>query len=655
MTVPLDAPAIAMSSDEIATLRHDLRTPVNLIVGFCEMMLEDAADTPASGMEQPLGEALTAVHGAMSAIDRELPAGGGGVTPRNLKALHADLTAAREVISRAAETLRSAPVVMSQPRALDDVDKIASAAQRLVETARTALRGVEEVASARPGADSADSADSAAAPSASDKGRILVADDMEDNRALLERRLTREGFQVHAVAGGVAALELLARESFDLLLLDVTMPDLDGREVLRRMKADPAMRDVPVIMVSARDDMDTVVGCIEEGAEDYLPKPCNPVLLRARIKASIDKGRRRAEEARYAADVRVLTDAATAVAEGRFDASSLTRVALRGDELGQLARVLSAAITGTKAREDRLGAQLNALRSEIASAAALPSQPTEAENLPSLTKGDVVLDRFEIEELLGIGGMGVVYRARDRELGEPVALKMLRPDLLSNHESVERFKTEIRLARRISHRNVVRTHDLGEFGGRYFVTMELVEGVTLRDLIDGKGALDEAACISIGTQLARALQVAHAEGILHRDIKPQNVLLDPTGTAKVMDFGIARLADGTAALTQTGVVLGTPAYMAPEQLLGEPLDARADLYSLGVVMYESLTARTPFSTVSPVALIAQMLHHDPPAPIELRPSLGVSISNLVVSLLARDPANRPAKAAAVADELDRIV
>ncbi|MEO7647533.1 MAG: response regulator, partial [Gemmatimonadaceae bacterium] len=518
--MPLEAQAIAMSGDEIAALRHDLRTPVNLIVGFCEMMLEDAAETPASGMEQPLGEALTAVRGAMSAIDRELPAGGGGLTPRNLTVLHADLTAAREVISRAAATLRAAPVVKSQQRAMDDVDKIANAAERLVETARSALRVVDDTPVAR-----ADQ-DPAAARSSTAKGRILVADDMEDNRALLERRLVREGFDVCAVGGGVEVLELLGRESFDLLLLDVTMPDLDGREVLRRMKANPATRDIPVIMVSARDDMDTVVGCIEEGAEDYLPKPCNPVLLKARIKASIDKGRRRAEEGKYAADVRVLTDAATAVAEGRFEAGSLARVALRGDELGQLARVLSAAITGTKAREDRLGAQLNALRAEIASASALPAQQREAENLPSLSRGDVVLDRFEIEELLGVGGMGVVYRARDRELGEPVALKMLRPDLLSDHETLERFKTEIRLARRISHRNVVRTHDLGEFGGRYFVTMELVEGVTLRDLIDGKGALDEAACISIGTQLARALQVAHAEGILHRDIKPQNVLLD---------------------------------------------------------------------------------------------------------------------------------
>lgn len=648
MTAVVETQAIALSGDEIAALRHDLRTPVNLIVGFCEMMLEDAAEIPASGVEQPLGDALTAVRAAMSAIDRELPAGGGGLTPRNLKVLHADLAAAREVITRAVATLRVAPVVMSQPRAMDDVNKIATAAERLVDTARRAL----EIADAGP--ETPSRAD-AVSSELTLHGRILVADDMEDNRALLERRLTREGFEVCAAAGGEEALEMLRRERFDLVLLDVTMPDVDGREVLRRVKSDPAMQDVPVIMISARDDMDTVVGCIEEGAEDYLPKPCNPVLLKARIKASVEKGRRRADEARYAADVRVLTDAATAVAEGSFDASSLARVAVRGDELGQLARVLSAAITGSKAREDRLSAQLRALRAEIASASALRAQPAEGENFPSLRSGDVVLDRFEVLDLLGVGGMGVVYRARDRELGEPVALKMLRPELLSDQETRERFKTEIRLARRISHRNVVRTHDLGEFDGRYFVTMEMVEGVTLRELIDSKGALDEAACISIATQLARALDVAHAEGILHRDIKPQNVLLDSSGTAKVMDFGIARLADGSPGLTQTGVVLGTPAYMAPEQLLGEPLDARADLYSLGVLTYETLTGRTPFGTMSPVALIAHMLHHDPPAPANLRPSLGPSISNLVLSLLARDRDKRPTTAGAVAAELERIV
>ena len=184
----------------------------------------------------------------------------------------------------------------------------------------------------------------------------------------------------------------------------------------------------------------------------------------------------------------------------------------------------------------------------------------------------VVFDgRYDVKELLGAGGMGVVYRAFDRELGEPVAIKTLRPELLvGDSVALERFKQEIRLARKISHRHVVRTYDLGEVNGMYYLTMEYVEGTSLKQLISSRGKLPLAVTLTIGKQLCRALEVAHEQGVIHRDIKPQNIVVEPNGFVKVMDFGIARLvhAPQGEGLTQEGVSIGTSDYMSPEQLSG---------------------------------------------------------------------------------------
>ena len=203
--------------------------------------------------------------------------------------------------------------------------------------------------------------------------------------------------------------------------------------------------------------------------------------------------------------------------------------------------------------------------------------------------------------------MGVVYRAFDREVGEVVAIKALRPELGGIDPTLlERFKQELRLARRITHRNVVRTYDLGEVDGVYYITMELVRGTTVAALIRDAGRLDVPATLTIGKQVCRALEVAHEEGVVHRDVKPQNLLVDPSGFLKVMDFGIARLAehrsDPRQALTAAGVVVGTPQYMAPEQLFAEPVDGRADLYATGAVLFECVTGRPVFEAPSLVAL-----------------------------------------------------
>ena len=269
--------------------------------------------------------------------------------------------------------------------------------------------------------------------------------------------------------------------------------------------------------------------------------------------------------------------------------------------------------------------------------------------------GSTLAKRYHVKEILGVGGMGTVFKAMDAELDEVVAIKTLKPELLSQDPSaLERFKSEIRLARRIAHRNVVRTYDLGEVGGVYFISMEYVDGKSLKDLIRARGRLPAAATITVGKQLLRALEVAHEQGVIHRDIKPQNVVVTPDGVLKVMDFGIARLAKRTEGVTQAGMIVGTPEYMAPEQLTGDDVDARVDLYAAGVVLYECLTGHVPFSAESPITLITKVLEEAPVSPRVISADIPAPLSDLVLRALDKDPAKRPQTATEFHDLLDAL-
>jgi serine/threonine protein kinase len=250
--------------------------------------------------------------------------------------------------------------------------------------------------------------------------------------------------------------------------------------------------------------------------------------------------------------------------------------------------------------------------------------------------------------------MGMVYRALDRELGEQVALKILRSELVSDAASVERFKREIRLARHISSKHVVRTYDIGERDGVYFLTMEYVHGITVRELLHTRGRLGVAPTLAIACQLAYSLAAAHEQGVVHRDIKPENLLLDASGVLKVMDFGVARPTGAASGLTEVGLLVGTPSYMAPEQLFGEAFDQRADLYAAGVVLFECLTGRLPFEASSPVALIARVLRDPAPAPASLDPEIPAGVSEVVQRLLAKDPDDRFPSAADLARILTEL-
>jgi eukaryotic-like serine/threonine-protein kinase len=268
-----------------------------------------------------------------------------------------------------------------------------------------------------------------------------------------------------------------------------------------------------------------------------------------------------------------------------------------------------------------------------------------------LEPGTVLGERYEIIALLGQGGMGAVYKAHDIELERLVALKIIRPELTTNPEMLRRFKQELILARQITHRNVVRIFDLGQADGFKFITMEYLEGKDLRAVLKEKGKLppDEAARIIL--QICRALEVAHGEGVVHRDLKPQNIMLDANGRAYVMDFGIARSAY-LPGMTQTGALIGTPEYMSPEQGKGEKLDKRSDLFSLGVICYELVTGQSPFYSETPLATLWKRMQEKAKPLHEVDPAIPKPLSDIVAKAMEIEPADRFASAGEMAQQLE---
>ncbi len=283
-------------------------------------------------------------------------------------------------------------------------------------------------------------------------------------------------------------------------------------------------------------------------------------------------------------------------------------------------------------------------------------EPTMAgpETLSGVGPGSVLAERFEILSELGAGGMGVVYKARDRTLGELVALKMLKQDVFAGGERLERLKDELRLARKISHPNVLRTFDFGDAEGLPFISMEYVRGITLKQLLDQSGSLPLSAGLRLARQLCRGLWAAHSQSVLHRDIKPENLIIEPNGNAKLMDFGIVRPVRRTrAAQTQPGTLIGTPFYLAPEQLEGQEPDERADIYACGVVFYEIFTGNLPYPKGDNVMQIIQRkMNEDPRAPSEHWPTIPHTLEDIIMRCLERDRDQRFRDVEALLKELE---
>ena len=251
--------------------------------------------------------------------------------------------------------------------------------------------------------------------------------------------------------------------------------------------------------------------------------------------------------------------------------------------------------------------------------------------------GTLFAARYEIQSVLGQGGMGTVYKAHDRELDEIVAVKTLRHQAL--WADPERFKQEIRLARRITHANVLRTHDLGEWNGLKFLSMEFVEGQTLEQVLDSKGILPTPVALRIAKQVCAGLAAAHEVDVIHGDIKPQNIIVEPAGGLKIMDFGSAHLTDERG-MTVKGTVIGTLGYMSPEQARGLPLNFRSDIYSTGVVLYEIFTGSLPFDGESPIAVVLKHVNHPPPPPRSKNPRIDARIAAIITKCIEKDAGSR---------------
>jgi serine/threonine-protein kinase len=254
--------------------------------------------------------------------------------------------------------------------------------------------------------------------------------------------------------------------------------------------------------------------------------------------------------------------------------------------------------------------------------------------------GDVIAGRYVLEELVGAGGMSSVYRAHDQLLERNVALKILHASYQADEEAVERFRREARAVARLSHPNVVAVIDRGQEDGHQFIVFEYVAGATLKDHLAQRGPLPPEEALAIAIDVGEALAYAHGHGIVHRDVKPQNVILDGGGAAKVSDFGIARSVDVEKEVTQTGTVIGTGDYIAPEQASGGPVVPASDVYGLGCVLFEVLTGSPPFSGEGFVDVAMQHIHAPPPSVLESRPEISPRIAAAVDRALAKDPADR---------------
>jgi serine/threonine-protein kinase len=438
--------------------------------------------------------------------------------------------------------------------------------------------------------------------------RVLVVDDDETNRDLLSRRLLRQGYSVQMANDGSQALEVLQRQSIDLVLLDVMMPKIDGLQVLTTIRETHSMLDLPVIMVTARDQGGDVAAALQMGANDHVPKPINFTVLFARMQTQLA----------MRAGARLRTTQTEPTAPLSNEATTPGRSYAGG------------ALEGTQVDLPTLGDQM--------------------------TIGD-----YQVIEEIGRGGMGVVYKAKHLRMNRIVALKLIDKDRLGKPDAVARFYKEVELAAKLHHPNVVIAYDAGQVRDTHFFAMEYVDGVDLDAYVHSSGKLGANVACDFIRQAALGLQHAHEAGLVHRDIKPSNLLVTwmtksadgtPANRAsatatmraviKILDMGLARLHQpsedrGSAGeLTREGRVVGSVDFMAPEQWMdATTVDIRADLYSLGCTMYYLLSGQVPFPGAEPMEKMLK--HHlDQPTPIEqLRPDVSPKVLAVVKRLMSK--------------------
>jgi len=444
-------------------------------------------------------------------------------------------------------------------------------------------------------------------------GEVLIVDDNPNNLSVLGALLQEGGYRVRGATDGRQALKIAAMRAPDLILLDLQMPEMDGFEVCRRLKADAATKEIPVIVISAMDEVADKVRAFEAGAVDYVTKPFQAPEVLSRVGSHLQLSRLRRE---------LLQKQAELEAQNR--------------ELEQKNAELALA----QERTERVFSAL---------AAALP--------------GSLLDDKYRLDEKIGAGAFGIVFRAEQLALKRSVAVKVFRPfEAGDSAVALERFRREGVSACRINHPNAVAILDSGiSKTGIAYLVMELLEGKSLAEALWKAPPLPVARCAAIGAAVCSALAEAHAAGLVHRDIKPDNVFLHQSArgeVVKVLDFGIAKLLSEDDAAPQlvapqlTRGLVGTPAYIAPERLTGEDYDGRADVYSIGVMLYQMLAGRLPFPATRDKALaiaLASVTQQATPL-ASLVTDLPEALGHVVMRALDKEPARRPS-AREIADQL----
>jgi CheY-like chemotaxis protein/tRNA A-37 threonylcarbamoyl transferase component Bud32 len=431
---------------------------------------------------------------------------------------------------------------------------------------------------------------------------ILIVDDVVENISILGEALV-DDYEVRFATSGHDALKIAGEgQPIDLILLDIMMPGISGLDVLRELRRTRSARELPIIMVSALDDSEAVVAALELGANDYVAKPIDLEVLKARIRTQL-----------------------------RVNVSVSAELAM-----AQTENLTVAAKPGAKPK--------------VAVRKVRPAGPIDPH-------GTVFAEKYRVEEQIGVGGYGTVYRATHLYLKQSVALKVLNTSLDTSPAHLARFQREGMAASRLHHKNAVSVLDFGVTAtGKAYLVMELLQGRPLSAEMKARGALSCQRCSDIVLPVCDVLSAAHHIGFLHRDLKPDNIFLHQQGgqeVVKVVDFGTAKLLDNAEAenstaesLTAQGTVIGTPKYMSPERLSARPSAEPSDVYSLGVMAFEMLAGCAPFVPIEGAMEQFIVLHvgHAPPPLQEFRPELPADLATVVMETLRKDPATRPSAA-----------
>ena len=641
--------------DSFSHLRHEVRTPLNAIIGYSEMLLEDAADLGSASFTIRLqkihatgrhllalaNDVLDAAKLAANRQDENLMALANEIRDR----LAIPLSAVIDSSDWLARDLEAA----GQTAAAADLRKVSVAGSRLNRFLREIARP-DAAFSKKPAAGpevapagssfAAGSAEAARSPLAQaalstpaavpfaeeqplarmggprgEHGSILVVDDNEMNRDILSRILMRRSYRVVTATDGreaLAALEAHASQpvvqeapnmgfdhpaegAIDLVLLDILMPNVNGYETLERIHANPVLAGLPVVFISAFDDLAEKVKGFQAGAVDYITKPFQAEEVLARVENQL----------------------------------RIRRLQRELEEQNQVLLRKNAELVRAQKRTDMVFSAL-------------------ADALP----GTVLDNKYRLEQKIGSGGFGAVFRATHLTLNRPIAVKVFRP--MPGNDSpdgLKRFRLEGISASRVNHPNAVAVYDCGiSESGIAYIVMELLEGHSLSEELRSGIALPLERVLEIALPVCRVLAEVHDQGMVHRDIKPDNIFLHRTRDGeivKVVDFGLAKIFDEEAVRGArqpiTRGIIGTPAYMAPERLISDQYDGRTDVYSLGVILYQMLTGQPPYHSddSAPLALMIKHLTEEPPRLRDLNPAIPAEIETLVLQTLGKEPDVRP--------------